>query len=366
MKKQAITVIALSALVLGACSGGDESSEPETGSATLPQCSSNTYVSFDSGNHANQEVRLQTHASLGSLMKEAAALHADGNTSGAAQKFSEAKALYTDPVASAKLQEKVQGRLDEHLAGAPSQGDRLDGTIIAWLDKGAAATNELEATIARQWVDKTLTEFFFLSVHHEILAGTKKNWDEGFGYYGSGVDNAESNLLGLAQTAHKRDATNGTNMEAEIYNGLIDGSCELGTELQASGADALELSSVPALKALVDDIDMNMQLVLAYSAGHEAFEMAEVLEASPRDDAELFIKAAELIPFFLPLERIMLERGGESAERAKQIRGYLDAMPVSDPATLDVTDTTWIDALGDAPQNIINALEAEYGIDIKG
>jgi hypothetical protein len=352
--------------VIGALACSSEDEQPDTGSNVAPQCKSSTYVSFDSGNHANQEIRLQAHAKLVSLMKEGAALLKDGNASGGASKLSEAKQLYTDPIASANLREKVQGRLDEHIAGAPSQGDRLDGTIVGWLDFAVAASSSLEATVARQWVDKTLTEFLFLSVHHEIVAGTRKNWDEGFGYYGSGVDNAESGLLGLAATARKRDDTNGTYLQAEIYNGLIDGSCALENGLRGAGTDKLAVDSVPELAAIVGSMDLAMQKVLAYSVGHEAFGMKELLTSTPRDDDGITVKAAELIPFFIPLERIMKEKGGDSAQRAAEIRSLIDAMPVSDPSTLDLSDTTWIDALGDAPTRIIGAIEAEYGIVVKG
>jgi hypothetical protein len=352
MVRRILIAFAAPLAVIGALACSSEDEGPEQNSGLAPQCTSSTYVSFDSGNHANQEIRLQTHAKLISLMKEA--------------KFSEAKQLYMDPVPSANLREKVQGRLDEHVAGAPSQGDRLDGTIVAWLEFAVDAPSALESTVARQWVDKTLTEFFFLSVHHEIIAGTRKNWDEGFGYYGSGVDNSESGLLGLAATARKRDDTNGTYLQAEIYNGLIDGSCSLDNGLRSAGADKIAVESVPELATLVASMDLAMQKVLAYSVGHEAFGMRELLAATPRDDDGITVKAAELIPFFIPLERIMKDKGGDSATRAAEIRSLIDEMPVADPSKLDVSDTTWIDGLGDAPDRILDAIEAEYGIVVKG
>lgn len=366
MRTLHITIIGLALAFSGTLACSSDDGAGGGGASSSPQCESNSYVAFDSANHASQDVRVATHTKLNALLSGAATDLASSDTAAAAKKFADAKTLYTDPVASASLQEKVQGRLDEHVAGNPLQGDRMDATIVKWLDFGAKAQTELEATVAKQWVDKTLTEFFFLSVHHELLLGEREKWDEAFGYFGSGANNQESGLQGLASTAFKRDATNGTSLESTIYNALIDGSCELDQALTAAGSTSIDVKSSAKLLSTVDTIDVSMQKVLAYSAGHEAFEMRELLEASPRDDAEITVKAAELIPFFIPLERIMQDKGGESAQRASSIRAAIDAMPVSDPASIDLTSTAWIDALGTAPDTIIKALEAEYGIVIKG
>ncbi len=69
------------------------------------------------------------------------------------------------------------------------------------------------------------------------------------------------------------------------------------------------------------------------------------------------IKLSELDPYFRPLERLMEHAGGMSASRAQQIRSELDA------AALDTTDG-WMTTFD--PQGLIDSLEAEFGIDIRG
>lgn len=349
------------------CSGGS-SSEPETGTVMAPQCESASYLAFDSANHESQDIRLQAHADITELLKEAATDLDEDNASDAADKIAEAREIYTDVSLSADLRTKVQGRLDQHVDGDPLQGDRLDDTIIAWLDHAADAETGLEVDLAAQWIDKTLSEFFFLSVHHELLEGAREKWDEAYGYFGSGPENSEGSLLGLALTAFKRDSTNGTSLEPRVYNNFIDGSCVIATALDESDEESMDVMDHDELGDIVMDIDTDMQKVLAMSVGHEAYEMDELLEvdADERDNAEIFVKAAELTPFFVPLERIMLDRGGDSAERAEAIREIIDAWPVSDPENLDLENTDWIDEVGEGAEEIIEAVEAEFDVDVKG
>ncbi|MDH5672164.1 MAG: hypothetical protein OEZ06_08445 [Myxococcales bacterium] len=357
--------LGLSLAAVGCSSDGDGTgSEVATTSAPL-QCDSGSYVAFDSANHLNQDLRLAAHAEMNTLMKDAASAMDAGDASAASDMFGAATTIYMEESESASLRVKVMGRLDEHVAGDPVEGERLDATIVKWLEFGSGAQDPLEATVARQWVDKTMTEFFFLSVHHELLAGTRKNWDEAFGYFGSGPDNDEADFRGLASTAFKRDSNNGTSLEPEIFNGLVDGSCEVARALDEAEAEEIDIAGT-AVEPIVVDIDLAMQQVLAYSVGHEAFEMIELLEADTVDTDEITIKAAELIPFFVPIERIMNDKGGDSAERAAEIRSIVDAMPVSDPDQMDVGDTSWIDGLGEGPARIIELLEVEYDIEIQG
>jgi len=356
--KRAAVAAALCALA--ACGdSADDDGGAGNGDDVSPQCSApDGYVAFDSANHQSQDRRLAAHAEMVALMEAALATGAPVDDS----KFADALALYTDPVEAAELQIKVQGRLDEHVAGQPLVGDRIDATIVAWLEAGQNATTVLEANLARQWVDKSLQEFFFLSVHHEMLLGAREKWDEAFGYYGSGASNAEDELAGLALTAFKRDGTNGTTLGADIYNGLIDGACQLDMELEEQ--DSIDVTSTDLLYDTVRSIDGDLQRVLAYSAGHEAFEMAELLEADPVDTDEIFVKSAELEAFFLPLERNMLDEGGESKARAEEIRTQLDLMPGADPEAVDLTDTTWIDSVDAA--RILELIEEEFEIEVKG
>lgn len=348
------------------CSSGGSGSDPETGTVTAPQCASSSYVAFDSANHANQDIRLAVHEEIVELLEDAAADLDSDKASDAADKIAEARDLYEDGSLSADFRTKVKSRVDEHLADEPSVGEQLDSTIVAWLDFAANASTALEASVAAEWVDKTIAEFLFLSVHHEMLEGTRENWDEGYGYYGSGPDNREGALLGFAAFALKSDGINGTNLEPTIYNNLIDGSCHIETALSDSGDDTLDMTAHDDLSDIVESIDMDMQRVLALSVGHEAYEMEEGLEADDPDTDAIIGETSELIPLFLPLERIMLERGGESAERAELIRELIDQMPLNDPENVDLDDTSWIDDLGDAPEQIIDALETEYDIEVKG
>jgi hypothetical protein len=150
-------------------------------------------------------------------------------------------------------------------------------------------------------------------------------------------------------------------LEAEIFNGIVDGSCALAKALAAQGAGSVDWKSVPELKATVEGVDRKLQLVLAYSAGHEAFEMEEHIEALPQDPSltdEIWIKLAELDPYFASVEDTMIARGGESRARAERIRQKIDAAWAALPRA------DWMagfDAAG-----ILADLEAEFGIDVRG
>jgi hypothetical protein len=272
------------------------------------------------------------------------------------------------------LRAKVQGRTNDHLDGNPVRGDYIDATIMKWLNAGIAATTNLEANIAKQMVDKTFTEFFFQSVYHEMVDGSRSHWDEAFGYYGTKSDNDETEHEAFAVTAFKRDATNGTNLNAEIFNNLIDGSCALGKALSAAGKEEIDWKSDTAVSAAITDVDMAMQKILAFSTGHEAFEMQEAFDNSfditnSEHTDEVWIKMAELVPFFVAIEPILLAKGGDSESAAKEIRAFVDMV---DFEKLDEVEWMTTFATDDAttgksaPQRIIQLLEAEYSIDIKG
>lgn len=362
-----MTFIALATFSVAACDS--ESSDDQTNGAggevsgdLPPQCDSDGYQAFDAANYQNQILRIQAVADMTSAMKAAADAE-PFSASAVHDAFVEAKRLYVE---TASLQEKVQGRTDDHLDGPPAVGVELDAQIVSWLDRGAAAQDALAATVSRQWVEKSLAGFFFLSVHHEMMAGARKNWDEAFGYYGAPADNAEGGRTGFSGVATKRDATNGTGLASEIFNGLVDGSCELAKALAETGTETLDLGAAPAVTAMIDATDQAMQRTLAFSAGHEAFEMAEVQQALATDaadteaQAEMWIKLAEMDPFFQPIERLMRAKGGESKTRADEIRATLDAAW----ANWETRETGWMvdfDAAG-----IVTRLEAEFGIDVKG
>jgi hypothetical protein len=337
----------------------DDGAAGKGGSDVSPQCDSpDGYVAFDSAHHEAQDKRLAAHLKMLALMDDAVA--DDGTVDGS--KFADALELYTDPVAAADLQTKVQERLDEHLSDQPLVGDRIDATIVAWLEAGQGAETPLQAHLAREWVDKSLQEFFFLSVFHELRLGEREKWDEAYGYYGSGPHNDEDDLAGLALTASELDGTNGTNLGAEVFNALIDGACQL--DMALGDDESIDVSTDEGLSDTVAGIDGDLQTLLAYAVGHEAFEMSELIEEGATDTDELFVQSAELQAYFLPLERIMLEAGGDSAMRAAEIRSILDAAPGSDPEAVDVSDTSWIEGFDAA--RIIELVEAEFDIQVKG
>ena len=317
------------------------------------QCTGAEYIAFDAASHANQDLRVQAYVDLLVLLNEAQA-----NPSLASERFSAAEALYLN---TASFAEKVQGRSDDHLTGRPNVGQGLHETILAGFAAGKAASTALEVNLAKQAVDKTLIDFFFLSVHHEMLLGARDKWDEGYGYFGSGPRNAEGDLRGLAQVAKKRDDANGTQLGPSIFNGLIDGSCELANILDEKNIEQIDPAEHATLWDIIEEIDLSLQKVLAYSAGHEAFAMAALQEdlfADPSNLAiaeEMHIKLAELVPYFRPLERIMNDKGGESLTRASGIRTEIDA------ALADDSDA-WLQRF-DA-EGVLEAIEAEYAIDV--
>jgi hypothetical protein len=334
--------------LLFACEGGDDVGDDVQ---ELPlQCRSAGYVAFDPANHASQDLRLGAHADMVARMNEAVA-----DPSVASARFAAARGLY---MSTADLQAKVKGRKDDHFAELPAIGAELDATILDGLSAGETATTALAANLAKQKVDKTLLHFFYLSVFHEMVQGERAKWDEAFGYFGSGATNTEAARKGLASVATKRDANNNTTLAESIFNGIVDGSCDLSKRADMK----LDYRSVPELSAIVERVDGALLEVLAYSAGHEAFEMVEIqemLEAAPSAELrdEMWVKLSELDPYFRPLEPILGARGGADATRAQEIRAAIDAA-WSDPSG------AWIPTF-DA-QGVVERLEAAFAIDIKG
>lgn len=346
------------AAALAACGGEDEPTNNGTNTRPI-QCRSADYVAFDEANYLNQQLRVQAYVDMIDLMKAAESAE-PFDPSLAATNFGEAARLYRE---TASLQEKVQGRTDDHFEDKPVVGADIDADIAAALERGRTATVALDAKLARQTVDKQLVHFFYLSVVHEMMLGQRGKWDEAFGYAGMGPENREENRKALAAVATSRDATNNTTLADDIFNGLIDGACALAEALEAADADEIDYTTDPALKATVDALDRDLQLVLAYSAGHEAIDMVELqadLASNPGDAAlreQMHVKLAELDPYFEPIERLMERAGGASATRAATIRAEIDA-------ALGSPDETWMQSF-DA-QGVVDALEVEFEIDIRG
>jgi hypothetical protein len=338
---------------LAACGDDEPTPTPPPPGGAPRQCGGAGYVAFDTANHQAQDLRLGAFKQMAELMEEGFAAPFSAAT--AAMKFGEAEMLYQN---TAELQTKVKGRKDDHFAEQPAIGMELDTRITAAFQQGKTATTALSAELAFERVEKTLLHFFFLSVYHEMVEGEAATWDEAFGYFGAPSDNAEGQRKGLAEVATKRDASNGTTLESQIFNAIIDGSCEIAKALEAGTAEPLDWKTIPALKSAVETADLKMQEVLVYSAAHEAAEMVEVQGELPAEDArhEIQVELVELDAFFHAVEPLMLAKGGASADRARRIRARIDA------AFADRTGA-WM-ATFEAAETVAE-LEAEYGIDVR-
>lgn len=331
------------------CPVNNEIPPPPAGVA--PQCEGAGYTAFDVANHAEQDARLGAYEQIKVLLEEAVA-----DNSLAAARFVTAQALYRD---TAELQGKVQGRTDDRLPGRPNVGAELDVRIMAAFADGAAATSPRAIAIAAESIDKALVEFLYLSVFHELVQGQAAKWDEAFGYYGSGADNGLDAVRGFAGVAKRRDADNGTALEAQIFQALVDGSCTLATRLAADEVETIDVLNEPDMSAEIDEIDGAMRAVLALSVGHEAFEIGELqaaLSAAPADAAMLDdarVKLVELDAFFRPLERLLRAEGGE--DEAELLRAPIDA-------ALDDDGDAWVDSFDAAA--VIAHVENVFGVDV--
>ncbi len=351
MSKRTLALVSLFTFTGAACGTNTDTPQP----MGPEQCGTAEYIAFDPANHQNQDIRVQAYTQMIALMNEA-----KENPSLSMEKFTEAERLYIE---SASLQEKVQGRQDDHFTDARADvGMALDMAIMEGFAQGKTSTTSLGANLAKQKVDKTLIHFLYLSVFHEMVLGAKSKWDEAYGYYGAPSDNSEGARMGLAAVATKRDGNNNTNLAQQIFNNIVDGACELAKALETSGGTELNYLEVPALKQRVDAADEAMQQVLAYSVGHEAFDMVNIqgdLSSNPTQELRdtMWVKLAEIDPYFKPIEVLMLDKGGDSADRAMRLRQQIDA--------------AWADPSGDwmttfDAQGTIDDLEAEFNIDIKG
>jgi hypothetical protein len=340
--------VALLPVVLAGCPIENTIPEPPP---AIVQCEGAGYTAFDVAHHAEQDERLAGASALGGLLEEAIETPVD-----AAAKFSEAFALYQG---SADLQAKVQGRTDDRIDGRPVVGDAIDARIVAAFAAGGAATTRLEVEIAAETIDKALTEFWFLSVFHEMVQGQAAKWDEAYGYYGSGADNVLDDVQGFASLAKKRDANNGTAFEAAIFQSLVDGSCTLATRLQDDDVETIDVLNDSDMSAIIGDVDIAMRQVLAASIGHEAFEIGEIKEAlaAAPDDVDLAgearVKLVEADGFFRPLERLLRAEG--DTVTADTLRAHIDG-------GLDDDTAAWITGFDD--DDVIATLEAAFAIEV--
>jgi len=290
-------------------------------------CGATSYTAFDAANHAAQDQRIAAQESMAALADEAAQNLAD-----APAKFAAIEDLYLN---TADLKLKVEGRADDHYPDDPaaaSVGKQIDQDIMNAIARGKAAQSALEVKIAQHIIDKRLTHFFYLSVYHELIEGTRGTYDEAFGYLGTGPKNDPQGLLSIAKIAAKRDAESGTTLESELFDEIIEGSCALDLRLLKDGVDTIDWKSDADYAHEVEEIDERMGKVLALSVAHEFFTPLSSLDAE-----EATVLLYEGAYYFAAIEAAMKAMGGAAADDAAEIRKRLDAAM----ASVDAADPSW-------------------------
>lgn len=340
---------ALLAISFAACDGTEDIDNPGGGGAE--RCSATEYPSFDPVNHEPQEKRL---AAIDEMLEKFAAAQKDPST--AASAADEVEAIYQR--ADLKLQIKVRERTDVHFTGEEAAiGTDLDGAIVSAIEDLRNATTALEVGLAKQLFEKAgMYRFQYLSVMQELYAPSRKHYDEAFGYLGSGATNAPAGRKGLARLAAKRDGENGTTLANELFQLILDGNCAIDRALEAAGSDTLELTDDADYEAIVHAIDRRLQLVMAYSIGHELFGI-EQKRSSP-DEAR--IKLYEAVGFFAVVKPYLAVGTSEEQQFATDFDQALAA--AFDSSTDGSAD--WLEAFDAAA--FLERLESLYGIRILG
>ncbi|AKU91089.1 hypothetical protein [Vulgatibacter incomptus] len=341
--KTKLSILASLCLVLAGCDSTtpDPVTETETG-----RCEGTEYLAFDPVNHAPQDQRLLAFDQMLAAFDRAA----DAPATAAAEAAS-VLARYEDP--STKLAAKAAGRIDVHFPDAQA-GAELDAAFRGGIDMLAAATSAHEVSLAKQQFEKAgVYRFLYLSVLEELYAPTKQHYDEAFGYLGTGATNVPGGRKGLAAVATRRDGTNGTTLAEELFELIREGSCAIEKALNAKGADSMELGEDADYDRVVDGIDRKLQLVFAYSIGHELVEIGRN-RTSPET---ALLKVFEADGYFVAVEDLLLAGNDSQKAFATSLRAALDE-------ALGAVDAAWI-ADFDA-DGLLSALEAAYGIKVKG
>ncbi len=207
----------LSMLLLVACTSDTE--DTADSGDTLADCTA-PYAPFDAANYDNQVLRVGAYEQIVAIRK---------SDDFAAADFDEIESLYVD---TASLSQKVEGRTDDHdWASVEAIGPVLHGAIT---DAIAAGKADTEIKVQGQIIDKTLQNFFALSIFHEgtksdddakTLEEAQAGWDEAFGYFG--ISNDGQDTTGISNTLSKRDVEFGTSLTDGVFNALVDGRCAL-------------------------------------------------------------------------------------------------------------------------------------------
>jgi hypothetical protein len=349
MSSQGLAWVLVAAL--GALTGCGSDNESIVQEAQGQNCAAGaSYEAFDAANHAAQDARLDAHVQMMAKADEAL----DDPTQAAAA-YAAIESLYTD---TAELQAKVKGRADDHAGGDPAVGAEIDSLILATIAKGKAATTDYELDVAKEVLDKALKRFFYLSVYHELVEGTRGTYDEAYGYLGTGPTNAEGEQRALARVARTMDGINGTTLSSDLFASVRAGSCALDQRLTKDGAESIDWTTDEAYAAEVREIDGLLLDTMALYVGHEMFELAELDIAAEPDEAK--VKVYEGAHAFYAIEPAMKAMGGTAATDAAAIRQmYDDAI-----AAIESGDEMWHVTFDAA--SIKDKVAAAFGVTVKG
>jgi hypothetical protein len=200
-----------------------------------------------------------------------------GKWNATAKTATDAKKIASLYVESAELATKVKGRKDAHAYAKDLRvGATLDTAICAAIEAGAKAgavkANDVGSI---QWhsqvVDKSLQQFFYTAVYGYLVAGTRKGYDEGVGYYGRALDGSDD-ARGIAATVKSRDGNCGTTYAKEIWGLLRQGKDELDKTLKAENKAGNEDKASALSGASLEvaaEVDRRLLNVFALSLGRE-------------------------------------------------------------------------------------------------
>lgn len=340
----------LSVALLTGCPGPEIVDPP----FTSPRCegTSADYLAFDVANHAPQDERLK-------VIDEMIAMYgvAEADPTKASAQAAAVLAKYQDTTTN--LQVKVKGREDKHFTGdAAMVGPSIDSAILGAIEELRTATTKLQVSLAKQRFQKAgMYRFLYLSVMEELYEPSFEHYDEAYGYLGTGPSNAEAGRRGLAKLATGRDGNNGTTLAAELFALMKEGSCTIETALHAKNAETMEIADDQNYRQFVQSVDNKLQIVFAYSVGHELFD----IDLNKTNPDTAYIKLVEGEGFFRTMEPYMKQApaGSAKANLATKLRTAFDAAI----AKAKNNDTTWINDI--KATELLGDVEAAYGIDVK-
>ncbi|MGZ3457202.1 MAG: hypothetical protein ACXU86_01730 [Archangium sp.] len=344
----------LSAALLVGCPGPDKDTEgTEQQPATSARCDDTTtdYLAFDVNNYQAQDERLTAIDEMMALFSQA-----ESDPSTAATQAAAIQAKYQDP--STMLQAKVMGREDKHFTGdAAMVGPGLDATLMGAIEDLRGATTKQQVSLAKQRFQKAgIYRFLYLSVMEELYEPSYQHYDEAYGYLGTGPTSAEAGRRSLAKVATSRDGDNGTTLSAELFSLIREGSCTIESALVARNAEAMEFGDDALYASFVQRLDAKLQLVFAYTIGHELGEID--LDQGTPDKA--YLELVETEGVFQTLEPYMkLVPGSAKTDLAAKLRTTFDAAL----SKARNGDTSWVADFN--AQELIGELEAAFSIDVK-